>query len=177
MMSLPCRSLVDGQILSKNSPDSLNRGHDWGFLAFWWIFALFGFMCGWPLSCRVFLCTWIWLWKFWNLLDQGFFPVTDSVCRFWSSFLPWCCPPPFLEVVHSWAHCAWVSTWQCVYAEALVGPMYALNEKCIVESWCCAWCLWYSSRMVNHQSRVAFDGEDTSCLYLLVLREGGILCP
>ena len=33
--------------------------------------------------------------------------------------------PPFLEVVHSWAHCAWVSTEQSAYVLVLIDPMYA----------------------------------------------------
>ena len=176
MMSLPCRSLVANQILSKNSPDSLNCGHDWGFLAFWWFFLTFGFMCGWPLSCRVFLCTWIWLWKFWSSLDQGFFPVTESVCHFWSSFLPWCCPPPFLEVVHSWAHCAWVSTWQCVYAMAWLSPMYAWKEMHVVLVMLCMmpWVLKLIRELIR-LSGICWRGFH---LYLIILCKGsGILCP
>ena len=150
MISFPCWSLVDGQILSKNSLDSLNHGHDWGFLAFWWIFALFGFMCGWPLSCRVFLYTWIWLWKFWSSLDQGFFPVTDSVRRFWSSFLPWCCPPPFLEVVHSWAYCAWVSTKQSVYVVVRIDPMYAWKKFMVNKMQCMMlWVLQWTIKLIK----------------------------
>ena len=111
--------------------------------------------------------------KIWSLVNQGFFLATDSVLHFWSYFSSWCCSPPFLEVVHSWAHCAWVSTWQCVYAVALVGPMYAWRRNACLYLWCSAWCLWYLSHLENHSSRVACDGEGTSCFTWFVLGKVG----